>query len=231
VRPDVRRALASGLILADGAMGTELAGRGMSPPFERFNLERPAAVLDVHRAHRAAGARLLRSNTFLARTPEEARAGARLAREAAGEDLWVAGAAGPGMEHVEALAEAGCDLLILETFTDAAALRRALARARATGLPTVAQAAGPPPAGLEADVVGVNCVAAEEALGLVDALLRAGVPAVSAFPHAGLPGALASPGAFAAAGARLAALGVRILGGCCNAGPGHVRALAEAVGC
>ena len=230
MRPELRRALASGRIRADGAMGTDLAARGMAPPFERFNLERPDAVLDVHRTHLAAGARLLRSNTFLARTREEARAGARLAREAAGEDVWVAGALGPGMEHADALAEAGCDLLILETYTDPAALRRDLARARATGLPTVAQTAGPPPADLEADVVGVNCVAADEALRIVDALLRAGARAVSAFPHAGLPGALASPAAFAAAAARLAARGVRILGGCCNAGPAHMKALAEAVG-
>ena len=55
---DVRRALAAGLVLADGAMGTELAARGLAAPFERFNLERPEVVLEVHRAHLAAGARL-----------------------------------------------------------------------------------------------------------------------------------------------------------------------------
>lgn len=230
MRRDVRRALEAGLLLADGAMGTELANGGMAPPFERYNLERPGAVLDVHRAHRAAGARLLRANTFLARTAEEARAGARLAREAAGEDAWVAGAIGPGMEEVDALAAGGCDLLLLETFTDADALRRALARARATGLPVVAQMAGRPPADLAADAVGVNCVAPEEALRVVDGLLAAGAPAVSAFPHAGLPEARLAPEAFAAGAARLAARGVRILGGCCGAGPAHLKALAERLG-
>src|SRR5688572_30938165 len=102
---DVRRALSAGLLLGDGAMGTELEARGLTAPFERFNLERPELVLDVHRAHLAAGARLLRSNTFLARDAATARAGARLAREAAGEEVLVAGAMGPGTGEAAALAE------------------------------------------------------------------------------------------------------------------------------
>ena len=46
---NVRRALAAGLLLGDGAMATELEGRGLSAPFERFNLERPELVLEGSR--------------------------------------------------------------------------------------------------------------------------------------------------------------------------------------
>ena len=227
MRGELRRARASGLLLADGAMGTELAARGLAPPFERFNRERPESVLEIHRAYREAGARLLRTNTFLAKERDLALAGARLAREAAGEDLWVAGAMGPGADQAEALAEGGCDLLILETFSDADDLLAALRRAKATGLPVVAQMAGLPDARAraEADLVGVNCLDPEETLRLLGRLDGAR----SAFPHGGLPGAPIPPTAFAAAGARLAALGVRLLGGCCGTGPAHVKALAEAL--
>ena len=228
---DVRRAFAAGLVLGDGAMGTELAARGLAAPFERFNLERPDVVLDVHRAYVAAGARLLRTNTFLARDAKTALAGARLAREAAGEDLLVAGAIGPGMAQAAALAEGGCDLLILETFTDADELERAMGAVKKLGLPWVAQmATTPDPRVLaQAEAAGVNCVDPDRALALLTALRAACGAPLSAFPHAGLPGAPIAPADFARGGRRLADFGVRLIGGCCGAGPAHVRALAEAV--
>ena len=144
MKRDVLRTLDEGLLLGDGAMGTELEARGALPPFERLNLERPSLVLDVHRAYLAAGSKLIRSNTFLARNAEEAGAGVRLAREAAGTAAFVAGVLGPGTDQAAALAEAGCDLIILETFMDVELLLRALRRAKLTGLPVVAQMAGLP---------------------------------------------------------------------------------------
>jgi 5-methyltetrahydrofolate--homocysteine methyltransferase len=55
-----------GPILADGAMGTMLFDAGLcsgdSP--ERWNVERPDVIRDVHRAYRAAGSRILLTNTF-----------------------------------------------------------------------------------------------------------------------------------------------------------------------
>jgi 5-methyltetrahydrofolate--homocysteine methyltransferase len=57
---------APGPILADGAMGTMLFEAGLtsgdSP--ERWNLERPDVIRGVHRAYRAAGSRILLTNTF-----------------------------------------------------------------------------------------------------------------------------------------------------------------------
>src|SRR5262249_60058039 len=62
-----RALLASpGPILADGAMGTMLFEAGLtsgdSP--ERWNVERPDVIREVHRAYRDAGARILLTNTF-----------------------------------------------------------------------------------------------------------------------------------------------------------------------
>ena len=227
MRDEIRRALAAGRILADGAMGTELGARGLRPPYERCNLEAPDRVLEIHRAYRDAGARVLRTNTFLAKDRDAALAGARLARQAAGTELWVAGVMGPGSDVADALADGGCDLLILETFTDADALLAALRRAKSTGLPVAAQMAGLPDARAraEADLVGVNCLDPEETIRLTSTLAAP----VSAFPHAGLPGAPIAPPVFAAAGRRLAALGVSLLGGCCGAGPAHIQALAAAL--
>src|SRR5439155_24448788 len=68
------------MLLADGAMGTELLRR--SPGLDRpssLNLLNPELVLALHREYVEAGARLLVTNT-LGATPEEASAGVRLAR-------------------------------------------------------------------------------------------------------------------------------------------------------
>ena len=55
-----------GPILADGAMGTMLFEAGLtsgdSP--ERWNVERPGVIRSVHQAYRAAGSRILLTNTF-----------------------------------------------------------------------------------------------------------------------------------------------------------------------
>ncbi|MFI5268599.1 MAG: homocysteine S-methyltransferase family protein [Chloroflexota bacterium] len=70
-------------LVADGAMGTELQARsGLAGPSCRLNLLAPELVLALHREYLAAGARLLVTNT-LGASPDEARAGVRLAREAA----------------------------------------------------------------------------------------------------------------------------------------------------
>jgi 5-methyltetrahydrofolate--homocysteine methyltransferase len=101
-----------GPILADGAMGTMLFEAGLtsgdSP--ERWNVERPDVIRGVHRAYRAAGSRILLTNTFggnrfrLAlhgletRVSELNEAAARLAAEVAhapGSTAVVAGDIGP----------------------------------------------------------------------------------------------------------------------------------------
>ncbi|HRE25020.1 MAG TPA: bifunctional homocysteine S-methyltransferase/methylenetetrahydrofolate reductase [Anaerolineales bacterium] len=58
--------LAQGPLLADGAMGTMLHGRGIAldTAFDELVLTQPAVVADVHRAYIDAGAELILANTF-----------------------------------------------------------------------------------------------------------------------------------------------------------------------
>ena len=111
---DLREKLDGRVLVADGAMGTLLAERGVGygHPYDRANLTHPGVVRAVHEEYLRAGARVIETNTFsanpykLARHSIEDKAyqinreGARLAREAAdalppGEDALVLGAIGP----------------------------------------------------------------------------------------------------------------------------------------
>src|SRR5438094_8144133 len=107
----LRQALLERILVLDGAMGTMLQAANLSaadfggPQYEgcneHLNLTRPDVVAGVHRAYRHAGADLICTNTFgcapyvLAeyglgeRAHEIALAGARIAREAAGEGFVV----------------------------------------------------------------------------------------------------------------------------------------------
>jgi homocysteine S-methyltransferase len=101
-----------GPILADGAMGTQLYGRGVGfdQCFDELNLSKPSLVEAIHRDYLAAGADLIETNTFGANAVRlgdhnlqdkvrvVARQGvkiARAAREIVGVDAIVAGAIGP----------------------------------------------------------------------------------------------------------------------------------------
>src|SRR5262245_8121922 len=135
------------LLVFDGAMGSLLYERGVfvTQNFEQLNVTRPDVVRKIHEDYVAAGAQIIETNTFgangfrLDRTGlgDQVRAynlaGARLARQAAGEDVWVAGSIGPSglvpgvatkseldqvfatfAEQAAALVEGGADLLVLE---------------------------------------------------------------------------------------------------------------------
>jgi len=171
--PGFLEAIDERVLVSDGAMGTVLYGRGvfLNRCFDELNLSQPSLVTDVHLAYLQAGADVLETNTFGAnRCKLEPfglagsvaainAAGARLARGAAGEAAWVAGAIGPlGIriepwgrtraseaeavfrEQAEALAAGGVDLFVLETFRDVNELTAAVRAVRAvSGLPIVAQ--------------------------------------------------------------------------------------------
>ncbi len=162
------------VIVGDGGMGTQLHqyGAPLDAVFEYLNLIDPALVSRVHAAYAAAGADLLETNTFGAnalrlaayglegKVPAINRAGARLAREAAGPLRLVAGSVGPLLpprgseleldtdtrrglfrEQMIALAEGGVDCFLLETFPGVADLLLALEVANQLGLPAIAQLA------------------------------------------------------------------------------------------
>jgi methionine synthase I (cobalamin-dependent) len=154
-----------------------------------------------------------------------------------------------------ALAEGGVDALLFETLSDPDEARIAVAAARPTGLPIVVSfhfddragepltLAGATPeevakAALDAgaDAVGANCGAGPGAFpGLCRRLKAAsGLPAWVK-PNAGLPTIAEGgadypigPEAFAAALPALVKAGAAFVGGCCGAGPEHVRALVAA---
>src|ERR687886_765144 len=95
--------------LFDGAMGTMLYSKGVfiNKCYDELNLRSPEIVLEVHRQYVKAGAEILETNTYGANRVklhgfaiEEALRdinlrGAELARSAAGDGVYVAGAIGP----------------------------------------------------------------------------------------------------------------------------------------
>ncbi len=155
--------LSEGILLFDSAMGTMLyeRGIGLGRSFEEASLSRPELVERIHRENAEAGAQALTTNTFGAnpiklaghgladRTEEVNRAGVKLARDVAGEELYVAASVGPlgqrisplGRLTVEeakaafrrqmsALLEGEIDLIILETFKSIDELELAVSVAR-----------------------------------------------------------------------------------------------------
>src|ERR1051326_880208 len=106
---EFRERLASRVMVADGAMGTMLYSRGVfiNRCFDELNLSSPELVGGIHQEYVKAGAEILETNTFGATRPRLAgfgiaeklreinRAGVRLAREAAKDGAFIAGAVGP----------------------------------------------------------------------------------------------------------------------------------------
>ncbi|HCA57599.1 MAG TPA: bifunctional homocysteine S-methyltransferase/methylenetetrahydrofolate reductase, partial [Blastocatellia bacterium] len=141
---DFRELLASDSVFVfDGAVGTRLYDKGVyiNRSYDELNLTAPDLVREVHAEYVKAGADVIETNSFGAtrhklqqyglesRLREINIAAARLAREAAGEKAFVAGAIGPlGLriepfgptsfeearelfrEQAEALLEGGVDL-------------------------------------------------------------------------------------------------------------------------
>ncbi|MGA9977933.1 MAG: bifunctional homocysteine S-methyltransferase/methylenetetrahydrofolate reductase [Candidatus Sulfotelmatobacter sp.] len=202
-------------------------------------------------------------------------AGVHLAREAAKSfDVWVAGSVGPlgtrieplgktsfeearesFRRQIEALAEGGVDVLILETFGYLEELHQVMLAARdvKAGLPIVAQVTidedgncldGSDPETFVpkieewgADVIGCNCsvgpVAMLDAIERVRALTS--LP-LAAQPNAGIPRSvegrniyLCSPEYMASYARKFVAAGVKVVGGCCGTTPEHIRVMKSAL--
>lgn len=115
---------ARGVLLSDGATGTNYQERGIEPGVapEEWVLDRPQEVVDLHRRFAEAGSDIVLTCTFGAsavRLQETALAGrarelnlrgAELARQAVGEDgVLVAGSIGPSGALVEPLGPLGRD--------------------------------------------------------------------------------------------------------------------------
>src|SRR5436305_5256070 len=185
VADDIRSRAAERILVLDGSWGVLLQSRGLSESDfrgERFashtrdvkndpdllNLTRPDIVREVHDSYFAAGADITTTNTFTATSIGQADygledavydmnlEGARIAREAAGPDRFVAGSVGPlnitlslsprvdepGYrthtfdqvvesygEQIRGLRDGGADLLLIETIFDTLNSKAAIAAA------------------------------------------------------------------------------------------------------
>src|SRR5262247_1731153 len=166
-------ALDQRVLVCDGAMGTMLYSKGVfiNKSFDALNLSRPELVAEVHQEYVRAGADIIETNTFGANRIKLGTfgladslvtinvQGAKIARHAAREQVYVAGAIGPlgiriepwgktGVdeardyfrEQAAALIEGGVDLFILETFRDLNEIGAAIDAVRSiSDLPIVAQ--------------------------------------------------------------------------------------------
>ncbi|HEV7239889.1 MAG TPA: bifunctional homocysteine S-methyltransferase/methylenetetrahydrofolate reductase [Thermoanaerobaculia bacterium] len=159
--------------LFDGAMGTMLYSKGVfiNKCYDELNVRNPEIVLEVHRQYVRAGAEILETNTYGANRVKLHGFGienelrdinlraAEIARKAAGDSVYVAGAIGPlGIriepygptaldeardifrEQATALNDAGVDLFICETFSNISEIEQAVAAVREIcSLPVIAQ--------------------------------------------------------------------------------------------
>jgi methionine synthase / methylenetetrahydrofolate reductase(NADPH) len=171
---DFRERLSENVVLFDGGTGTYLYEKGVfiNKCFDELNLHNPDLVAEVHREYLDAGADVVETNTFGANSFKLAPhgladkvkdinlSGAKLARSAAGDRAFVAGAVGPlGIqieplgrvsldeakdafkEQISALVEGGVDIIVFETFLLVKELVQALRAVKevAPDIPTVAQ--------------------------------------------------------------------------------------------
>jgi len=147
---NLRERIKQDIFLLDGAMGTQLIARGIQVGKcnDYLNVESPDVVSDIHRSYFEAGSDAVLTNTFGANKyalgrhgfAEEVvkinKAGAQIARRAAGKDKYVLGDIGPSGDFLEplgslkpeelkeafaqqakALLDGGVDGFIIETMT------------------------------------------------------------------------------------------------------------------
>src|SRR5579875_1309854 len=121
--PSFSDLLADGVLLADGATGTNYQDMGMQPGIapEEWVFDAPERVAELHRRFAQAGSQLVLTCTFggspvrLTDGPLAGRArelnsrAAELAREAVGDGVLVAGSIGPSGQLVEPLGPLGHD--------------------------------------------------------------------------------------------------------------------------
>jgi methionine synthase I (cobalamin-dependent) len=263
-------------------------GLQLGEPSILWNVSRPADVLGVHSAYARAGAQALVANTFggspfalgrvgLAdRCWELNAAGVRLARQASGDGI-VLGDVGPCGEHLEpygeldpeslamavaqqgaALADAGADGFLVETFSDPTELGLTVTALKLLGLPVYASFS------YQLTAVGIRTMSGTDATRCVTAAIEAGADGVGANcgsglrlsdwvvlaeqllsqagdipvflkPNAGDPRVTAdgivydvTPGEFACWASQARSLGVYAIGGCCGTTPDHIRAMQDA---
>lgn len=151
--------LKSGIVIADGAMGTLLYSHGRQSCFEELNRTSPEQVIDIHKQYIEAGAEVIQTNTYGANegklrlygledyVKEINKAAVWNAKAAANPDTIILGTIG-GINHLggvkltkeereytlleqaTVLVEQGVDGILLETFYDEEELKRTVKNIR-----------------------------------------------------------------------------------------------------
>lgn len=254
---------------------------------DAWNLSHADRVEEVPRAYAEAGSDIVLTNTFRANRPALAgydlanrveeinRAGAEISLRAAKDRAHVFGSIGPSgkmlltgeitaaelqeafSQQAAALAAAHVAGLVIETMSDLAEAKIALAAAKATGLPVVvcmvfdagkeldrtmmgdtAEHVARELTAAGADVVGANCGQGIESYVRVCRQLRAATDLpIWIKANAGVPqiedGEIVyrtTVEEFAQHGPALVEAGARFVGGCCGTGPAFIQALRASVG-
>ena len=257
-------------------------GLGLGEFPDSWNLTHAERVAEVARAYVEAGSQIILTNTFGAnriRLAENGlageaaainRLGVEISRQAAGDRVRVFASIGPTgkllmsgdvsedemragfEEQAQALAQAGAHGLVVETMSDLAEARLAIAAARTTGLPVVAcmvydsgrdkdrTMMGSTPEQVAeslteagADVIGANCGQGITGFTAICRRLRAATDRpLWMKPNAGLPEMVegkahysATPADFAAHIPKLVEAGASFVGGCCGTGPAFIAAI------
>lgn len=159
-------------------------------------------------------------------------------------------------EQIQALIEAGADLILIETMTDLYEIREAVkcTRELAAAIPIVASMTytrddrtllGDSPASVAralnedgADLIGVNCSGGPEQILRILKQMRAAVPngKFSVMPNAGWPEQVggrimypAGPEYFGEYALAFRKFGACLIGGCCGTTPAHISAMSRAL--
>jgi methionine synthase I (cobalamin-dependent) len=250
-------------------------------PPELWNVVNPEVVRELHRSFVEAGADAIQTNSFgasrlrlrarglEARTRELNLAAGALAREAHPEGC-IVGSMGPTgelplpegaadlyeledcyAEQAALLAEAGVDLLHVETMCHSKEARAAIRGARhgapelplamsmsckrlgdsfTTSLGYAAETMIAVMLEEEVDAIGANCTLGPgDLLDLAVLLVGTGLPVIAQPTIAPETSAPLYPGEFATGAQALFAVGVRAVGGCCGTGPADIASARDAI--
>ena len=131
----LKERIATGILILDGAMGTQLMQRDVKGSNELWGFEHPEELMEIHRAYLEAGAQTATTNTFGGSRPKLSKAGlgertvelntglAKVGRQAVGDDGWALGDIGPTGEFVEPYGTFSEDELVAVFVEQATALR------------------------------------------------------------------------------------------------------------
>ena len=158
-------------LVFDGAMGTTIYSKGVfiNTCFDELNLTRPDLIKEIHQGYIDAGADVILTNTFGANSiklkkyglggkcKEINTAGVRIAKEVAGDEIYVLGSVGSRLklgsimttenqpeieesyhEQIKTLVEAGVDGIMFETFFDLKELLLGARIAKSYNIPIIA---------------------------------------------------------------------------------------------